>query len=50
VRGLGETVERQMVESLKITNMKGDEPPSAEKRFRIDTRTQKLEKVELYLL
>jgi hypothetical protein len=35
---------------MKSSNMKGDEPPSAEKRFRIDTRTQKLEKVELYLL
>jgi hypothetical protein len=32
VRGLGETVEKEMVESLKSIDMKGDEPPSTEKR------------------
>jgi hypothetical protein len=32
VSGLGETVERQMVGSLKAINIKGCEPPSAEKR------------------
>ena len=30
--GLGETVERQMVGSLKTINIKDHEPPSAEKR------------------
>jgi hypothetical protein len=40
VRGLGETVEKQMVGSLKSVNMKGTEPPSTEKRLHTQSLKQ----------